>query len=425
MKVAIIGAGWAGLAAAVVALKNGHTACLFEASHFVGGRARALKGMEHQPPLDNGQHILLGAYTQTLAMMRQVGVDPEQALHSMTLRMQFPDGHGLCLPAWPMPLDLLWAGATAHGWSMADKLALLRTMVVWQWQGFACDAHVSVAEVCQGLTPKIRTDLMEPLCISALNTPIERASGQVFLRVLHDALFGPPGCSRLLIPRMDLSRLFPVPALQWLMQHGGQCRLGARLQSLQQHQQKWRVFDEYFEAVILATSASNTARTLMQSALIATKSIANQMRSWATLANALPFEAIATVYAQSPGAALAQPMLALRSEAMAPAQFVFDKGQLGGPQGLLAFVVSACQGTRESLQAQVLSQAQTQLGLTLQAVQTIVEKRATFACTPGLQRPPQHIAPGLLACGDDVEGPYPATLEGAVRSAVTAVACLS
>jgi hypothetical protein len=105
----------------------------------------------------------------------------------------------------------------------------------------------------------------------------------------------------------------------------------------------------------------------------------------------------------------------------APAQFVFDRGQLGGPQGLLAFVVSASTGQRDDIQAQVLVQAEQQLGLRLQAVQTIVEKRATFACTPGLQRPALQIAPGLLACGDYVDGPYPATLEGAVRSAVAAV----
>ena len=69
----------------------------------------------------------------------------------------------------------------------------------------------------------------------------------------------------------------------------------------------------------------------------------------------------------------------------------------------------------------MLAQAQTQLGLTLQAVQTIVEKRATFACTPNVQRPALHIAPGLFACGDYVAGPYPATLEGAVRSGIAAV----
>jgi hypothetical protein len=101
-----------------------------------------------------------------------------------------------------------------------------------------------------------------------------------------------------------------------------------------------------------------------------------------------------------------------------PAQFVFDRGQLGGPSGLLALVVSASTGDKDALQAQVLAQAHAQLGLQLQPVQTVVEKRATFACTPGLLRPPQTIAPGLFACGDYVQGPYPATLEGAMRSGV-------
>lgn len=117
-------------------------------------------------------------------------------------------------------------------------------------------------------------------------------------------------------------------------------------------------------------------------------------------------------------------MLALRSSATQPAQFVFDRGALGGPAGLLAFVVSAAAGDRQRLQASVLAQAQAQLGLTLQAVQTVVEKRATFACTPGLTRPAQRLAPGLLACGDHVAGPYPATLEGAVISGISAVQAL-
>ena len=96
---------------------------------------------------------------------------------------------------------------------------------------------------------------------------------------------------------------------------------------------------------------------------------------------------------------------------------MFDKGQLGGPRGLLAFVVSASEGERAVLEQQVCQQAAQQLGLPdLQPLQTVVEKRATFACTPGLQRPPMQIAPGLRACGDYVAGPYPATLEGAVRS---------
>ncbi|MDO8373041.1 MAG: desaturase, partial [Polaromonas sp.] len=139
---------------------------------------------------------------------------------------------------------------------------------------------------------------------------------------------------------------------------------------------------------------------------------------------ALQFEAITTVYAFSPGARLAQPMLTLRAGAPdgeAPAQFVFDRGQLGGPAGLLAFVVSASSADKAALTGRVLAQGEQHLGLpALQAVQTIVEKRATFACLPGLQRPAAQVLPGLLACGDYLDGPYPATLEGAVRSGLQA-----
>jgi hypothetical protein len=114
-------------------------------------------------------------------------------------------------------------------------------------------------------------------------------------------------------------------------------------------------------------------------------------------------------------------MLALRS---GPAQFVFDRSQLGGPDGLLAWVVSASDGDAATLQAQVVAQASA-LGWRAEPLKTVVERRATFACTPALRRPAIDVAPGLLACGDYVDGPYPATLEGAVRAAAQAVARLS
>ena len=101
------------------------------------------------------------------------------------------------------------------------------------------------------------------------------------------------------------------------------------------------------------------------------------------------------------------------------------QGQLGGPAGLLAFVISSSNGKLEALQEQVLVQGRTQLNFELQAVQTVVEKRAAFACTPALRRPSMQIAPGLFACGDYVDGPYPSTVEGAVRSGTGVVQLLA
>lgn len=430
MKLAIIGAGWAGLAAAVTATQAGHQVTIFEAAHAIGGRARAVKStLPDGTPvtLDNGQHILIGAYTETLRLMRLVGVDPSTALLQRPMTLLFPDGRGVRFPAWPTPLDALAGIVRARGWSVRDKWSLLRLATAWQLSGFECDAGNSVAEICQALSPRVMTELIEPLCVSALNTPAARASASVFLRVMQDALFGVPGGSKLLLPRLDLSGLFPDAAAHWLTQGGAQLHLGARVEALEPQGAQWRLHcgplsDGLFDTVILATSASESARALTNTSQAAPDSIVNEILQWTQRCQALRFEAIATVYAWGEGAKLPEPMLTLRSDENAPAQFVFDRGQLGGPSGLLAFVVSASSSERATLQAQVLRQAQQQLGLALQAVQTIVEKRATFACTPGLQRPALRIAPGLFACGDYVAGPYPATLEGAVRSGIAAVA---
>jgi hydroxysqualene dehydroxylase len=255
--------------------------------------------------------------------------------------------------------------------------------------------------------------------VSALNTPADRASGEVFLRVMHDSLFSESGGSNLLLPRVDLSALLPDAALACLNAKGCPAQLGVRVQGITRVGSRWQVMtvstsqpEEAFDAVVLACPPLEAARLVEGSGIVA--------QTWLTQTRSLHYEALTTVYAHAPGARLAQPMLALPATAEAPAQFVFDRGQLGGPAGLLAFVISASQGEGAVLTAQVLAQATAQLGLQLEAVQTIVEKRATFACTPGLQRPAAVVADGLLACGDYIAGPYPATLEGAVRSGLGA-----
>ena len=445
MKVAVIGAGWAGCAAAVEATRLGHSVILFESARVAGGRARRVdSSVQGQPlALDNGQHILIGAYTETLRLMQTLGVDPASSFLTLPLRLQFPCGDGLALPRsallaawpngprWPSAWQAAWGIARARGWTWGDKASLLRLALRWRAAGFACAPGMSVAALCKGLSPRAMRGLVEPLCVSALNTPAERACAQVFLRVLKDSLFSQPGGADLLLPRVDLSALLPEAALSWLAAHGPAPRLGARVQTLVRCATGWQLsasgsagandIEENFDAVLLACPPPEAARLAVDKDVNA---------DWAAHAASLQHESIATVYARltSPPAyanSLAQPMLALHGSADAPAQFVFDRGQLGGPAGLLAFVVSASVGDKALISAQVLAQGQAQLGLELELVQTIVEKRATFACTPGLQRPAAQIAPGLLACGDYVAGPYPATLEGAVRSGLHAARLLT
>lgn len=422
MKLAIVGAGWAGLAAAVRATQAGHEVVLHEASRQWGGRARSLELKltgGRTALLDNGQHIMIGAYRETLGLMREVGVDPVQALLRLPLTLRSPAGTGLALPDWPTPLDAAWGIATARGWGWRDKLSLLRHATGWQLRRFRCEETLTVQQLCEGLRPAVMRDLVEPLCVAALNTPAGRASAAVFLRVLKDGLFGPArngwNASNLLIPRHDLGRVFPEAAAAWLQARGARLRLGARVQSLQRAGAGWAVDGEAFDAVLLACSPWEAERLVAESGVDAP--------AWLAAASALSHEPIATVYAEG-GPALPLPMLSLDSGPDAPAQFVFDRAQLGGPAGVLAFVVSASPREAQAIEQQVTAQAAS-LGWSVRPLKTVVEKRATFACLPGLVRPPIGVAKGLLACGDYVEGPYPATIEGAVRSALAAVERLS
>lgn len=412
LRTAVIGAGWAGLAAAVRATQAGQAVTLYEAARTAGGRARRVLN-EDGTVLDNGQHILIGAYRATLALMREAGVSPEAALLRLPLSLRFADGGGLEVPAgMRAPLDLLAGICAARGWTWADRYSLLRTALQWRLRRFACAPTLSVAQLCAPLSARVKAELIEPLCVSALNVPPERASAQVFLRVLRDALFGEAGGADLLLPRVDLGALLPDAALAWLDARGAQQRLGHRVQAIAREGSGWRVDGEAFDRVLLATPVWESARLVQQADL-------PEAAPWLASAQAIDHEAIATVYVRgAPPLPPRRPMLALRSDAQrAPAQFVFDRAQLDGPMGLAAFVVSASTLPRDELQVRVLAQAKVQLGWSgLQPLQTIVEKRATFACTPALQRPGMHIAPGLLACGDYCDGPYPATLEGAVLS---------
>jgi hydroxysqualene dehydroxylase len=420
LQTCVIGGGWAGLAAAVQAVQQGHRVTLLEMAPQLGGRARAVPHQELL--LDNGQHILIGAYTQTSALMRLVGVRLDHALMRKPLQVVYPDGKGLRLMPGQALLAFGRAVAGYSGWSWGSKLALLSTATGWALRRFRCDPKLTVGQLTRHLPRCVREDLLDPLCVAALNTPAPLASAQVFLRVLQDALLSGPGSSDLLLPRWRLSQLWPEPAARWLEEHRGKIVCGQRVQTLvPQEGGGWLVDGVGFDRVVLACSANEAARLVQPHA-----------PPWAAQAQALRYEPITTVYAHSPNTQLRAPMLALRANAHAPAQFVFDLGVISGMEGVLAFVVSGAgawvERGHEAIVKAVLQQGARALAghlrSPLEALQVITEKRATFLCTPDLQRPSLQVLPHLVAAGDYIDGPYPSTLEGAMRSGVAAALAL-
>jgi len=416
VRLAIVGGGWAGLAAAVRACEAGHAVTLFEMAAQAGGRARRVDA--DGLALDNGQHILVGAYSRTLDLMQTVGADAATLLLRQPLELRYPDGRGLRMPPGPPGLGFVRAVAGCRGWTTSDRLALLRAAAGWALTGFRCAPQLTAAELCRRLPPAVRQLLIDPLCVAALNTPANEASATVLLRVLRDAVFGGRGAADLLLPRDSLTSVLPDPATRWLHAAGAEMRLRTRVQRIVAEGGGWRVDGEAFDAVVLACPAAEAARLVAAAA-----------PDWARQAAALQYEPIITVYLDCPGARLPAPMTALHESPDAPAQFAFDHGAIGAAPGRFAFVISGARrwvdAGLDAAGAAVLQQARTAFApgtwpTPPTLLRVLAEKRATFRCTPGLRRPPARVAARLAAAGDYVDGPYPATLEGAVRAGETA-----
>jgi len=447
-SIAVIGSGWAGCAAAVELARAGYKVTLLESARTLGGRARRVD--TDRAHLDNGQHILLGAYSETLRLMKLTGVDRKQALLTLPLQMRYPAGTGgmdFAAPALPLPAPLHLAAALlrAKGLERADKLSLMRFSTAARWMGWQLNDDCSVDELLRRFdqTPRLIQLLWRPLCLAALNTPPERASAQIFLNVLRDSLGARRrAASDMLLPRVDLSALFPQAAGAYVEAHGGSVRTGAKVQGLRPIENRlWQLnisgaavggtWSTYFSGVVLATGASQAATLLHEIPDADTTALCARLTAFVP-------EAITTCYLQYDAATkLDLPFYALLDdpENHQYGQFVFDRGQLDAAQaGLLAVVISASGPAAEQPQELLAEALAVQLAVVFQRPElgrptwfkVITEKRATYACAPGLVRPGNASGlPGLAIAGDYTAGDYPATLEAAVRSGVAAAALLN
>lgn len=415
-RVAIIGAGWAGVAAAVELAEHAHLT-LFDAGRMPGGRARSVS--LPRLTLDNGQHILIGAYHECLRLIAKVGEDPETLLLRLPLQWYQADGMQWRCPRLPAPLHIIMGLLFAKGiswygkWQLAYSLATLKAA---NWQ-VSCELTVADWLSKKRHRLEIIALFWRPFVLAAMNTPLEIASMQTLAYVLRDSIGGTRADSELLLPRVDLSALFPLPACRWLATLGGTLRFGHRVRQLEWDKNCWRVDQEKdFDAVIMALAPYHLAALVDDSELLA-------------VMNTFYYFPIYTVYLQFPvKVVLPYPMVGLQK---GTAHWIFNREELTGESGLIAAVISASDSSvelnRERLIEEVLADLW-RLYPDLPAplwTRVIVEKRATFASTVGLNRPALRFGVnGLYLAGDWVAADYPATLEGAVRSGVAAARAL-
>ena len=420
LNVGIIGGGYAGMAAAVTLVQHGIPVTVYESAKQLGGRARGVECNGTQ--LDNGQHILLGCYQRTLQLIEQVGGNLGQDFMRLPLQLTLHQKFELKAPALPAPLHLLAGLMTARGLSFAQRLSAARFMQALRKMDFRLpdDMHALALLRAHGQDETLIRLLWEPICISALNTPLDKASAQVLLNVLRDSLNGSRADSEILLPRIDFTELFPQRAAEYLVQHNSQVFTSCGVEKIEPQENGIELATSQGASlhshIICAASPSSAARLLRTIPQL--EPVAGQIEK-------LAFQPIYTVYLQYPAqVCLPQAMLGLDR---CCSQWLFDRGRISGQHGLIAVVISA-EGRHQELSHDQLAQKvaqelHEQFGISDNPVwhQVIAEKRATFSCEPGLARPktvtPQ---PSLLLAGDYITGDYPATLEGAVLSGLKA-----
>lgn len=434
----VVGAGWAGLAAAVGLVERGRRVTLVDAAPQPGGRARSLAlrlDADTTVDVDNGQHLLIGAYRSTLALLERIGVAPESVLERSPLALLGPDGFALRAARLPAPLNLVVGLLRARGLSASERLSVTRALAPLALGGERriAPGTTVAAWLAAARQPQRLVDLLwAPLCIGALNTPLEAACARAFARVLRDALLAGARDADFLLPRTTLGEVLPEPACAWLRTRGATVRLRTVARRAGRDPGgTWRVAID--DGALQADQLVLAVPPPQVTALLADAVPAARLEPF----GAFEHEPIATVWLawREPVALPDVVMLRERADAGEHGQWLFGRRIARSTSvAAVAGVVISAAGRRAAdpaaLAAAVARQVVAQRGLPAPShARAVVERRATIRCTPSRPRIDvdglADVAPGLALAGDWTWHAYPATIESAVRSGDAAAGWLA
>lgn len=233
-KVVVLGAGYAGLAAAKELLLRGHDVTLIEGRALLGGRAHSFVDPKSGLRLDNGQHILMGCYHETLDLLKQLGVgDRLFSPPRMVVPFLSPKGASTLAATAPAPFHLLSALLGYGELNTADKLSAIGLAVRMRLgQKAREDESVEVWLKRWGQTPNMIRSLWDPLCIAALNEPIASASATLFATVIERSFLGGADDSKILLSSVGLSELFAPEVKRLLEMCGGKLQVQSQVTAL-------------------------------------------------------------------------------------------------------------------------------------------------------------------------------------------------
>jgi len=431
-KVVVLGAGYAGLATATELILRGHDVTLVEGRALLGGRAHSFVDTQSGMVLDNGQHVLMGCYHETLALFRRLGVTdrlyspPRMAVPFISKR-----GPSLLAATAPDPLHLLSALLGYAELTSADKMSAIGLAMRLRL-GREPLANETVEPWLRrwGQTSNIIRALWEPLCIAALNEPVATASAQLFATVIRRSFLAGATDSSILLSRVGLSDLFAPEVSRLLEMCGGTMRLQTLVTGLR------------FEGTTLREITLGDGSVLKPEAVVSAL-------PWHVLRGLLPAE---TKLAQACGQIQDAPIISLHlwldrpilNEPFvglldSPVHWVFsrnhiDDARMGGKdQGayVITAVVSGARDLVERTGAELEALTLRELGRFLPEARDVKvlhrriykARSATFAATPETEplRPEATTEwSNFWLAGDWTNTGLPATIEGAIVSGMRA-----
>ena len=432
--VVVIGAGFAGLSAAVRAAGRGARVLVVEAKSRLGGRATAFTDRETGELVDNGQHILLGCYRETFSFLAAVGAADRVRLQSQ-LAVTMVDRTGrlsrLACPALPAPLHLVAGVLEWEALSWPDRLSVLGMarplkLARRELRGDAAVKAASPGETVtawlerNGQTPRLREMLWDPLALAALNQPPSQAAAPAFARVLAE-MFGPdPASAAIALPTQPLHLMYAEPARHWLETHGCRVLTGAPA--------KVRIGGDRGLAVETAAGRWTTGSVISAVPWFAFGELFDDVPAELTAiahgAAQMAASPIVTVNLWFDRPVIDEPFIGLPGRTM---QWVFDKRAVFGAESShlslvssgAAQMVGAAYDELITLAYQELLDALPRVrAATLKRATVVREPRATFSLAPGQPARPDLMTPikGFLLAGDWIATGLPATIESAVRS---------
>jgi len=423
----IVGAGWAGLSAAVTLVSQGKKVMLLEASNTPGGRARNVSFANEM--LDNGQHLLLGGYKEVLSILKILNIEEQQVfkrepfnllIHRKTLDIHLK--------------SYFFRGLLSKGLSIKERLALfyffskLRDLSPTSMEDLSIQTLLKYLKQPDSL---IRS-LWNPLALAALSTDPSFASASIFVNVLQKTFTSNRSNSDLLFPLVSLGDVLPNPACAYLKQKRNPILFRERVTTLLFENNrcvgvKTNHGSFLGSAVILATPPYATARIL--ECVPGLESLKNALISF-------QYHPITTIYLQFKSDEFLQFKSRIIGFTDGVTQWMFDLSKLrkeSTRSPILSIVITG-EGAHSHwdpslLVKKVVSEIRDYYPLLPDPIQSqvITEKRAAFSCQPAILKQrsiTQTQVPNLFLAGDHLDTGFPATLEAAVQTGINAATLL-